>query len=305
MSQSDLSISVSRVTRTKWYQGCGDSIEGSEERKLELLENMEQTGDYYAQPKCDGIWAVIFGVHGKNIILSRNSQQKKLEELPFVGEGCAIVGELGYGSQEAATRKEKLGHGFIDVFDILYFEGGYVGAEPEAKRRVHFLEIWSLWQNLSGNKEYFNLLPVWLDGFADHYKQQPEGLVLKKKNNGQYICDSKNPGWIKVKKEYDWDMVVMDWELSDATTKSSVPTAKNIITGQYKNGKLTAMCKIGGLSLDLAEDIAQNFNSYKGEVVVVHGYSRFKSGAIRHPGFIRFRDDKLPAECVYKQRQQE
>ena len=94
-------------------------------------------------------------------------------------------------------------------------------------------------------------------------------------------------------------MILMDFELSTATTKVGEPMVKNITVGQYMNGVLTKMTKIGALDNDISRKIAQNFNKYKGKVLVVHGYCRFKSGAVRHPSFGGFRDDKDPKDCIF------
>ena len=55
----------------KWYQGIANVITGTsitaeenEAEKIAQIEALEKTGDYYAQPKCDGIYATISGVNG-------------------------------------------------------------------------------------------------------------------------------------------------------------------------------------------------------------------------------------------------
>ena len=52
------------------------------------------------------------------------------------------------------------------------------------------------------------------------------------------------------------------------------------------------------LQLQLVDGIDES-GKYKGKVVVVHGFDRFKSGAVRHPSFGGFRDDKDPKDCVF------
>jgi len=129
-----------------WYQGCGNQIEGTEPVKYIILEKMEKSGNFYAQPKCDGIWAINFGMKDDcpmwiewNKILSRAVGEKDYE-LPWVGKGNGIVGELGYGSQHSLDRKAKFGYNFMDVFDILFYEGKYLGDLPEKERREKLRE---------------------------------------------------------------------------------------------------------------------------------------------------------------------
>ncbi len=289
-----------------WYQGCGNLLAGTEEEKKSFLQEIERKGDYFAQPKCDGIWAIVFGTRmevfkemcNTNRIFSRNKIEKEDYHLPFVGLDTAIVGELGYGSERATIRREKCGHNFMDVFDILFYKGKYVGDLLEIERRK-ILKKWYESLNFDDTK-FFNILPIWFSKFVERYEKQYEGIILKKKFNGKYEPGTKSPHWIKVKKEYDWDMVIMDWEISVAETKKNQSMAKNITVGQFVNGRLKEMCKVGSLPLNVCISIAQNFSSYKGKVIVVHGFNRFKSGAIRHPSFIRFRDDKDPKNCIFQ-----
>ena len=289
-----------------WYQGCKGVIKGTEPQKYAELQKMEDSGDYFAQPKCDGIWSIIFGdalmlpsqkIDEFNKTFSRTTEEKNKYKLPFVGFKTAIVGELGYGSQHSNRRRKRLGYNFIDVFEILFYKGKYVGDLPEKDRRAVLRE----WHSTlpADDQKHFKVLPLWFSRFVKRYKKQPEGLILKKRFNGGYTPDSKIKDWIKCKKEYDWDMVLMDFELSTATTKVGEPMVKNLIFGQYVNGLLQEMTKVGALDNDMSRKIAQNFSKYKGKIAVVHGYQQFESGGIRHPSFGGFRDDKFAKDCIF------
>lgn len=235
-----------------WYQGCAVTLEGEEDEKLAALDKLEKSGQYYAQPKCDGIWASLWGEGDSTRAFSRNQLEKDGHGLPGVGDGNCIVAELGYGSQHSLQRRAKLGHSFADVFDILWLNGKYVGDEPERVRRS-LLKGW--WYGLpKDTRKHFNLLPVWLDRFAERYQKQHEGLVIKKKDLGAWRRGTKHPDWIKCKKEQDYDVIIMDWELSTATTKSSEPTCKNITVGQYVDGRLKAMGKVGNIPHELERE---------------------------------------------------
>jgi len=287
----------------KWYQGCGSVIEGEEHEKIAALQEMEQSGDYYAQPKCDGIWAAAFGENDGTRAFSRNCQEKEGHGLPYVGDGNCIVGELGYGSQESVARRAKLGHSFMDVFDVLWLDGKYVGDLDERKRRS-LLKGW--WYRLPKDmRKHFILLPVWKNDFVRRYQDQHEGLVLKRCNLGAYHPGTKHKEWIKFKKEQDYDVVIMDWTLSTATTKIAEPMAKNVVIGQYVDGRLKTMGKVGSLSHKLSREIALDFDSFDGKVIVVRAYCRFESGSLRHPklapfvGDYPFRTDKDAEDCVW------
>lgn len=281
-----------------WYQGCKGVVSGSESDKKAELKRMEQDGLWVAQDKRDGEPVVVHGGQ-ELVVVNRYGNTIKNHGLPAFPQGTLLVGELAHGTQTAVKRKTELGHGVIDLFDILFFNHEYLGDLPSVERRKR-LERWykKMWKSA---KPFYNLLPVWHDHFVQRYDDAVEGLIIKKLNNGKYEPGTKTPDWIKVKKELDVDMVVMDIELSTAATKSNVPMCKHIIAGQYVNGVLKQMVKVGSMDNDTSIDVAANLQKYKGKVIAVKGFApRFKSGSLRHPSLIRFRDDKKATDCIWE-----
>ena len=78
---------------------------------------------------------------------------------------------------------------------------------------------------------------------------------------------------------------------------------KNAMTlGLYKNGELVEIGRVAsGLTDVIREDMANNPDNYIGQVVEVECMSTTKDGALRHPVFIRMRDDKTPEDCKYEE----
>ncbi len=282
---------------TNLYQRCGSSLLGTEKEKKAELNRLEQSGQYFAQSKCDGIWSVCIGHGDHNTILSRNGKEKPYN-LPSLPKGMTIAGELGYGSEESTKRFEEIGHEFMDVYDILEYKGMSVKHYSDWDR---FMLLSEFVKKLSKkDQEYFRLVNCYLSDFSTHYDNEHEGLVLKPiSKNTEYIPGTTNVKWIKVKHEYDFDMVVMNYEISTAETKVKVPMAKCLVVGQYVNGKLKEMTKVGSLPIKLCAELVKDFARYKGLVITVHGYKRFESGAVRHPSFKGFRDDKDAKDCVF------
>ncbi len=245
-----------------WYQGCGKTVVGSEAEKKVHLKGMESKAIWVAQDKCDGEFAVVHG--GKDLtVVNRKQNLIKGHGLHPFPEGTLIVGELAHGSQTSRKRKEELGHGVIDVFDILFFNHEWLGDLPATERRKR-LEQWyrKLWKVA---KPFYHLLPVWTDRFVERYNDAVEGLILKRMNgnDSKYVPGSKTVDWVKVKREIDVDMVIIDWEQSTASTKSSVPMCKNIIAGQYVNGVLTPLVRVGSMDHGVSRDVAENFQTLK------------------------------------------
>lgn len=76
-------------------------------------------------------------------------------------------------------------------------------------------------------------------------------------------------------------------------------TAINI--GLYKNNELTSIGTVSsGLTDFYREDFARNPEKYIGKVIECE-CMELKDGALRHPLFKRFREDKNPQECVYEE----
>lgn len=282
-----------------WYQKVGNEMVGKEKNKLAKIHELESTGMYIAQPKRDGIFGSAFSENSRTRAFSRNRKEKTGHGLPDIGQHNVIIGELGMGQEETVIRKKKYGHSFMDVFDILFLKGKYVGSEPMLKRAI---EIVPEWHNTlpTEYQKYFIPIPTHIHGFVDLYLKEKEGIVIKKKDDGEYKIGGINYNHTRIKKKYDFDMVILGWNLSDAETKSYTPMARSVIVGQYFDGKLIKMGTIGGIPNQVAIDIAENFeNKYRNQVVVATGYRRFESGAIRHGSWWKLRDDKDPKDCIF------
>lgn len=53
------------------------------------------------------------------------------------------------------------------------------------------------------------------------------------------------------------------------------------------------------MSDDQRLEFGKNGDAYIGKVVEVAGFEVFDSGSMRHPSFVRVRDDKDAKECVW------
>lgn len=74
----------------------------------------------------------------------------------------------------------------------------------------------------------------------------------------------------------------------------------SLVCGVYIKGVLTQVCKVGGgLSDGDRDDIWNAWPRDRHRVITVSGRGQFPSGAVRHPNFERFRDDKRPEECTW------
>lgn len=283
-----------------WYQGCGSEIESEKpEDIMATLNDLEAGGEWFAEPKLDGIFIAVFSDGKTNRFWSRNMLEKQygLASKPLPA-GTLLLGELGAGSEHALERRNKMGHDFVDVYGVLALEYNPILHLNEKERR-DFLEGFhgSLSKDL---QKHFILTPRWTDKFKARYEKEHEGLVLKKKTAGIYIGRSTKPDyWKKAKKWKEYDMVIMDIRISTAETKKSEPMTKDLLLGQYVDGKLKGLSWVGSMTSAWSKEFAQNFNKYKGQVMKVKANCQFKSGALRHASMIDMRDDKDAKDCIF------
>jgi hypothetical protein len=284
-----------------WYQGCGSEIATDKpEELLTELKKLNSTGEWFAEPKLDGIFIAIFSDGKKNRFWSRNSLEKQygLADMPLPA-GTLLIGELGAGSEHALERRAQMGHDFVDVHGILVADYDSVIDGNEADRRV-VLDAFhsSLPKKL---REHFLLVPRWDTDWVSEWDAQHEGLVLKLKKGGSYIGRGTKPAnWRKAKKWFEADMVIMDIRYSEAETKKDKGMTKDILCGQYVNGVLKGLTWVGSMTDDWSKKFASDFSTYKGQVMVVKHNCQFKSGALRHASMLDLRDDKDARDCIFK-----
>lgn len=283
--------------------GEGDSVQEREKDKIRQLDILDQSGGWCAESKRDGIWCSIEITSDRQvIILSRTDQRKSLPELEevikasFIPNDTILLGELGYGSQESSEERARIGHDFVDLFDILRLNGQNISCYSLAYRRgllEGFLK--------ASTKDWIRLTKQVRSGFAAVYLKEDEGLMLKRL---QERYDEST--WWKVKKQHTVDYIIMGWEESTAETKVGKKMAARLICGAYVGGDLKSLVKVAVARHSWCKDVAENFETkYHGKVVELACFKVFKSGSLRHPsicvgdnGEMKFRDDKKPESCV-------
>lgn len=120
-----------------------------------------------------------------------------------------------------------------------------------------------------------------------------EGLVFK---------DSQAPWGApfgRMKREATMDYVCMGFTQSSADRHAGWGVA-SIVGGLYVDGTLQEVCSVSTLTDEQRAAFFQQPDLHIGQVFEAKGKKITKTGALRHPDFVRFRQDKLPEECVFK-----
>lgn len=102
----------------------------------------------------------------------------------------------------------------------------------------------------------------------------------------------------RMKQIASMDYVCMDVLESTSATYAGWG-AQSLVGGLYVKGRLMKVCKVSGMTDEQRKDFLQNKKSYVGRVFECIGKKISKKGAVRHPNFIRWRDDKDPEECTW------
>lgn len=291
-----------------YYQGCGSSIKGTEEEKIAKLHELEATGKYVAESKCNGIWGIVFGLGDKNRYFTRTGNEKHFD-MPPIPKGMLLVGEFAYGSEYATALRKKVGHDFMWVFDMLKSCPSPI-LEPcgewmlemddFARRRTLevLFESCRTWSSIIDQK-YYKLTLRWSSDFVQHYTDEHEGIVLKEIHaDCPYALGTKPKHWIKCKKHPTFDVIITDVIMSDAETKVDLDMAATIRVAQYgANDELVDCGKVTIGVHDMCLAMGHDPDEFVGRVCEIRAYKQFKSGKFRHSSFMQMREDKEPRDC--------
>ena len=221
-----------------WYQGCSSEmnilpdIEGNYDFKK--LDEMEKSGKYVAEYKGDGNWNAFFKSGDSNRHWSRSQTEKyyPIESWKHIPDGTILVGEVMRGSQFAVKMVEKYGYEMLLLWDVLAVDYKITKDLPAENRRRILEQL--LQEMPKDTQDRFRLMPRFTVGFANEYLNQHEGLVLKYRDEAGYIgCGRKVPHWIKAKKSFESDAVILGYEKSIAASKASKDLTATIVVGLY------------------------------------------------------------------------
>jgi len=306
--------------------------------EAELVRQLPEAGDWQYEPKWDGFRGILENASGELRLWSRNARPllRYFPELRPLGkllpERSALDGEivierdgvLDFDAMQtrlhpAESRINRLS-GEIPArfvaFDILFWKGEEVWREPLSERRKA-LERKVKRFGLSPASRDRDVALAWLDRF------EAIGLdgVVAKRLDAPYLSGSRE-GVVKVKPEKTADCVVVGlrWKSRPdriATLLLGLYDAKGDI--DYVGAAAVAAAKHAQIAervLPLLEKAPERRfsepNRWGGgeleesplrpELVVEVRYDKVQSNRFRHgTKLIRFRDDKDPAQCTWRE----
>jgi ATP-dependent DNA ligase len=251
---------------------------------------------------------------------------------------------MGCLPEKAIQRQEDWGLIEVYIFDIIAYKGQFLVDKPLRERMIFLINAFQTYfkdipfihlvKTVTGSKEEL------IQQFEELVANGGEGFVAKDINSKYRLSTEKcqsplKNAWIKVKREFNGDFVVMGfdepsyyytgehldtheyWVDKDGhrvnptigrMLDNSTPVTEywykgwigGIIFGEYEDGILRSRGTCSGMTKELRAELSNNKELYIGKVIEVDGMERTKDKAIRQPVFKRFRDDKLPEDCQYE-----
>jgi bifunctional non-homologous end joining protein LigD len=201
------------------------------------------------------------------------------------------------------------------LFDILVLRGvdDKVGTQEERIRVENSLCIQYEWKHIAP-------IPTVYSGFNDFYQRtianDGEGIMLKKLDS-KYVEGTRSSKWLKAKRVQTDDCVV----LGLATGENKYADLFGaLVVGQIVNGDMKVVARVSGMTDAIRNELNTKIRAlpvdnsdpfwWKREdkdvfhkvvpemVVEVEFMERTDSLKMRHPRFVRVRDDKPWTECV-------
>lgn len=248
------------------------------------------------QLKFDGWWVAVRIVEQSMQIITSGADIRKTIVINNPSHVSALlIGEWMYGTNWAASHNP----GKIFIHDLVCWDEGptpfecYSGLERSYGARLLKLEelqhrFADLASELQLVQTYeIDRLPVVWDNTSNF-----EGVVLK--NSLARLGVEMDA--CKIKRTFDEDYVVMGITEGAGRLVGKMGALQG---GQYVDGKLIPVCSVGGGFTDAVRaEIWNDKEKYLGKVFQARGKGRFAGGALRHPNFYIWRDDKLPEQCV-------
>lgn len=276
---------------------------------------------FIAERKYDGYRAMVDLRPGKMHCWSRIGNDNLtdvpwLKQLGHVAREMLLDGELvvpGGTSSDVALLDNRDRLVYV-VFDLLSWNDETVLEMPFASRRQLLETFVDLAQEFLGERLQLSVLSTDAEGLLGLVKAERGEGIMMKDLAAPYSPGKRSWTWQKVKVYQSYDVVVTsceakptEWRVrpgQKGTDGQVYPDGLHtdpwlaghvgLTYGWYREGQLVTVGSLGytGMQKDLEQ--------YVGQVAEVKAYGLYKTGALRHPGVLRFRDDKRPEECIFE-----
>jgi bifunctional non-homologous end joining protein LigD len=197
-----------------------------------------------------------------------------------LGDTTGIMNSL---PAKAIARQEVEGKLHYNVFDILFHLGRDVRQLPLHERRKLMESVVAIMGN-----PHVNLVPQHTDKdglFRSILAAGGEGTVLKNLNSPYGV------NWVKNKRVADFSVIISGYKDGQGKYAGSLGA---VAVSVYQDGILVEVGFASGMTDAERTDIWTNREAYLGRVIDISAQEVTKDGRMRHPRWLRFRDDVNP-----------
>jgi ATP-dependent DNA ligase len=250
---------------------------------IDLEPGETPSGFDLVELKYDGMWASAAFASGECVIRSRNDQIKaRLPVDPKLGV-FTLIGEYMRGTPWSRDTGRT---GRFYAFDMVRFDNATLRDRRRTMEQLFTHELMPEWMRLVEQYPAREWKRLWSEQVKSG---QFEGLVFKQSDQPY------GEPWGRMKARVTADFVCMGVNRGSGRL---VNTAGSIQGGLYVEGRLQRILNVAGFTDEERDELWTHPEGFVGRVFEVCGNARFESGALRHPRFLRWREDKLPRECA-------
>lgn len=242
----------------------------------------------FFQLKYDGIWGLVVVEQEEVKIYSRTLNIKHtFPRDPWLMPNSVFVGEYMFGSQWAQESSRK---GKVFLFDCLMLNS------VDISKMTYLQRYKLLRQNINGEDKIFSFVQSYpISALKDTWAHlektnEYEGVV------GRNWNDSYSDSLLRAKLAVEDEYFITGFTEGLGRLKG---TLGSIEVSQFVNGVSSPVMQVGGGFSDGQRALIWSDRSkYLFSVVKIRGKKRFASGALRHPNFVAFCEDKQPNQCI-------
>ncbi len=307
--------------------------------KSDAWFNLHKYNGWFMEPKLDGFRAGVIKERDTVQIYSRTHKPQEdkvphlVEALEGVDRDFHLDGEIGLlddiipvgnsvsplinfndtavimgsGFEKAIAKQGIMGEVTLLIFDILELQGSDLRRYPDAQRRVALEELLN-----HINSPFIQPVPRWSNWNTGFYRdivdQGGEGVMMKKPN-GLYL-GTRSSGWVKMKKQETADVVIMGFTDGQGKYEGLIGAVKfgQWITRPGRIPQLIERGKCSGMTDRIREWLTEQRDnmldgSHHNTPIVMeikhNGKATDHTDGFRHPQFLRFRTDKVSADCYW------
>lgn len=244
---------------------------------------------------------------------------------------------MGSSDERALQRQKEIGYVYAVAFDVLWLDGEDLRNKPFSERRARLEEWWARYVEGTAFEDIVRLAPLQTKPEAKRtlldllLAQGWEGMMLKRLDapyTDTTVTGQRSKDLLKVKPFKEDDVIITGFGFGtgeynqhrisritfaqfvrpeDLTDKMTPLPSHQIAAWEGlasipNNGMvLVDMGQTSGLTYEQEEMFRADMEGFVGKVMQVRYQQRWpETGKMRHPAFVRIRDDKTPKDCVYR-----